>query len=96
MPNGIVQPPPPVNDPVRTYAPGSPEKASLKKRLGEMLAETIEIPTIIGGEEVRTGSVAQAVSPHHHQHVLATYHQAGEAEVSRAVAASQEAWREWS
>jgi 1-pyrroline-5-carboxylate dehydrogenase len=61
-----------------------------------MLAENLEIPAIIGREEVRTGNIAQAVSPHDHQHVLATYHQTGEAEVNRAVAASQEAWRDWS
>jgi len=96
MPNGIVPIPKPVNEPVRAYGPGSPEKVSLKKKLAAMLAEEIEIPLIIGGKEVRTGKTAKAVCPHDHGHVLATYHKAGDAEVKMAVDASQAAWREWS
>jgi 1-pyrroline-5-carboxylate dehydrogenase len=96
MPNGIVQPPPPINEPVRDYAPGSAEKAALKKRLDEMLSETIEIPLTIGGREIRTGRTANAVCPHDHQHVLATYHQAGADEVLQAIDAAREGWRAWS
>ena len=48
MANGIVRVPEPVNEPVRSYGPGSPEKQSLKQKLDEMLAEQIEIPVIIG------------------------------------------------
>jgi 1-pyrroline-5-carboxylate dehydrogenase len=96
MPNGIVPVPTPVNEPIRAYAPGSPEKASLKAKLEQMLVEEIEIPLIIGGEEVRTGKTAKAVCPHDHEHVLGVYHKAGEAEVARAIEASQAAWREWS
>jgi 1-pyrroline-5-carboxylate dehydrogenase len=86
----------PVNEPVRSYAPGSPEKKSLKKRLEQMLGEEIEIPLIIGGKEVRTGDTAQAVCPHDHKHVLATYHQAGAPEVEAAAQAAAEAWKDWS
>ncbi|HEX4960046.1 MAG TPA: L-glutamate gamma-semialdehyde dehydrogenase [Thermoanaerobaculia bacterium] len=86
----------PLNEPVRAYAPGSPEKKSLKKRLDGMLAEEIEIPILIGGKEVRTGDTAKAVCPHDHHHVLATYHQAGAAEVEAAAQAAKAAWREWS
>ena len=96
MANGIVCVPPPVNEPVRSYAPGSVEKESLKRRLEEMLAEPIEIPLIIGGREVRTGNTTTAVCPHDHGHVLATVHQAGPKEVERAVAAADKAWHEWS
>ncbi len=96
MPNGIVAVPPPRNEEVRAYAPGSAERASLKHRLDSMLAEVIEVPAIIGGREVRTGDVAEAVCPHDHRHVLARYHQVGAQEVAEAVTASQEAWREWS
>ena len=96
MPNGIVQVPTPENEPVRAYAPGSPEKASLKTRLAAMLDERIEIPLVIGGREIRTGRVATAVCPHDHQHVLADFHQAGSAEVEQAIAASQQAWKSWS
>jgi 1-pyrroline-5-carboxylate dehydrogenase len=96
MANGIVPVPPPVNEPIRSYAPGSPEKASLKERLQEMLREEIEMPLIIGGKEVRTGTTAKAVCPHDHGHVLGTYHMAGEAEVQQAIEAAAEAWRGWS
>ncbi len=94
--NGIIRIPTPVNEPVRAYAPGSPEKASLKKTIDEMLSETIEIPLIIGGKEIRSGDIEKAVCPFDHQHVLATFHQAGEKEVKMAVEASQEAWKTWS
>ncbi len=96
MANGIVRIPEPVNEPVRSYGPGSAEKQSLKLRLEKMLAERVEIPLIIGGEDVTTGSTAEAVCPHDHGHVLATFHQGGEPEVTRAIAASQSAWSEWS
>ena len=86
----------PVNEPVRSYAPGSPEKQSLKKRLKELLSEQIEIPLIIGGKEVRTGDLGEAVCPHDHKHVLATFHQAGADEVAAAAKAAKEAWRDWS
>lgn len=96
MPNAIVPTPVPVNEPVLDYPPGSPERATIEKRLEEMLAEPIEIPLLIGGREVRTGDTAEAVCPHDHGHVLATFHQAGEREVAMAVAAAADAWREWS
>lgn len=96
MPNGIVSIPAPVNEPIKSFAPGSPEKVSLKARVREMLAEEIEIPLIIGGKEVRTGNTAKAVCPHDHNHVLGTYHKAGEKEVQMAIDASQAAWGEWS
>ncbi len=96
MANGIVPVPTPVNEPIRSYAPGSPERASLKAKLQEMLSGQIEIPLIIGGREIRTGRTATAVCPHDHGHVLATYHRAGPDEVAMAVEASQEAWKTWS
>ena len=96
MPNGIVSTPQPVNEPIKAYAPGSPEKASLKAKIGEMLAEEIEMPLIIGGKEIRTGNTAKAVCPHDHHHVLGVYHKAGEKEVQQAIEAAGEAWKSWS
>ena len=96
MPNGIVQIPTPVNEVVRAYAPGSPERASIKQRLEEMLGERIEIPLIIGGREVRTGKTGRAVCPHDYGQVLADFHQAEAEHVEQAIAASQEAWKSWS
>ncbi|MCZ6824381.1 MAG: L-glutamate gamma-semialdehyde dehydrogenase [Gemmatimonadetes bacterium] len=92
---GGARPPVPVNEPTLGYAPGSAERDALKARLVEMRGETIEIPLIIGGEEVRTGETAEMVMPHDHGHVLATWHKAGAAEAERAIAASADGWREW-
>ncbi len=96
MANVTAKVPRPVNEPVRSYSPGSAEKASLKERLSEMLAESVEVPLIIGGEEIRTDNTLEAICPHDHGHVLAVVHQAGTADVERAVEAAAEAWKIWS
>ncbi len=96
MPNIKVSVPKAVNEPIKSYAPGSPEKTALKTRIAELKASEIEIPLIIGGQEVRTGKMAECVIPHNHKHVLAHYHQAGKAEVAQAIEASQQAWQSWS
>ena len=88
--------PKPVNEPIRNYEPGSPEKASLKETLAELSQKKIEIPLIIGGKEVRTGDTANCIMPHNHGHVLATFHQAGEKEVLEAIESAQVAWKQWS
>jgi 1-pyrroline-5-carboxylate dehydrogenase len=93
---GVRRVPPPVNDPNRSYAPGSPERTELKARLKSMAGERIEIPLIIGGKEVRTGRKAQSVMPHNHAHVLADYHLAGPEHIEQAIAAASAARREWS
>ena len=56
MTHGTFKPPLPVNEPVRDYAPGSPERQSLEKRLKEMAAETVDVPLIIGGPTVRSNA----------------------------------------
>ena len=88
MSNGIFKLPAAVNEPIRDYAPGSPERASLKRRLDELSGQQIEIPMVIGGEEVRTGTTAKSVKPHDHEHVLAEYHKGGAGEVEQAIAAA--------
>ena len=93
--NGNRRVPVPANEPVRSYAPGSPERAALKARLESMASERIEIPVIIGGKEYRSGEIAHAVMPHSHGHVLADWHKATKEHVLLAVDASREAQREW-
>jgi 1-pyrroline-5-carboxylate dehydrogenase len=93
--NSIPQVPVPRNEPVLSYAPESPERVVLKAALERMSAERIEIPLIIGGREITTGDTVEAVMPHNHRHVLATYHKAGEAEVRQAIDAAREAQRDW-
>ncbi len=94
--HGIFRPPAPTNEPVKDYAPGSPERAELQKRLAELERERLDVPCLIGGEEVRTGDTVEAVMPHRKEHTLADVHQAGPAEVERAIKASADAWRDWS
>ena len=93
---GIFRPPTPVNEAIRSYAPGSAERESLQARLESMQRERLEIPCVIGGREVRTGRLRPAVMPHRKEHVLADVHQGGAAEVELAVAAAREGWQEWS
>lgn len=93
--NGTRRVPPPLNEPVLSYAPGSAEREALKDRLRTMARERIEIPLVIGGERVRTGTMSEAVMPHNHRHVLADWHRAGPADVDRAIAAARAAARDW-
>ena len=72
--NGHRRTPPPINEPIRSYAPGTPERAELKARLDSMAAERIDIPIVIDGREIRTGDTTRVVMPHAHQHVLAEWH----------------------
>jgi 1-pyrroline-5-carboxylate dehydrogenase len=93
--NGNRRVPPPVNEPVKSYAPGSPERAALKERLSSMSGERIDIPNIIGGNEVHTGTLAESVMPHNHRHVLAQWHRASEASIGQAITAAKEAAHDW-
>ena len=88
--------PDPANEPVKTYLKGSPEREALEKELKRQSSIEIEIPLIIGGKEVRTGDTGKVVMPHDHQHVLATYHKAGPAEVRMAIDAAMAAHKQWS
>jgi 1-pyrroline-5-carboxylate dehydrogenase len=92
---GIRRVPTPVNEPIKSYAPGSPERAELKARLESMANERLEIPLIIAGREIRTDRTAQAVMPHDHRHVLADWHKASASHVSQAIDAALAARREW-
>ena len=68
--NGRRRIPPPVNEPNKSYATGTPERAELKAMLKKMAGERIEIPLVIGGKDVHTGTLGQSVMPHDHHHVL--------------------------
>jgi 1-pyrroline-5-carboxylate dehydrogenase len=86
---------PATNEPIKSYAPGSPERAELKARLAAMEKERPEIPLIIGGQEIRTGDLGKAVSPHKHKHVTATWHKARAKDVAAAINAANKARKEW-
>jgi 1-pyrroline-5-carboxylate dehydrogenase len=86
----------PKNEPVLGFLPGSPERASLKRTLAAMSAQSVEVPLYIGAQRLRTGRTSTIVSPHRHRHVLGTLHGGGAAEVQAAIAAARAAAPGWS
>jgi len=96
MPNAQFQLPQPINEPVKSYPPGSPERGALAATLQKLAGERIEIPAFIGGQAVKTGQLDQTVMPHDHQHILADYHLCGSEQVEQAITAASQAWPEWS
>ncbi|OHC03769.1 MAG: 1-pyrroline-5-carboxylate dehydrogenase [Planctomycetes bacterium RIFCSPLOWO2_12_FULL_40_19] len=85
----------PSNEPVRSYAPGTPERKDIKAKLKELKNRHIEIPIIIGGKEIKTGNLGKCILPHNHGTVVGTYHKAGEKEVQMAIESSLKARRQW-
>ncbi|MEG8946675.1 L-glutamate gamma-semialdehyde dehydrogenase [Rosettibacter firmus] len=96
MANAKFNVPFPPNEPVKSYAPGTSERTALKNQLNAMVNQTIEIPLIIGGKEIRTGDTENCVCPHNHKTVLAVYHKAGEKEIKMAIESAMEAHKIWS
>ena len=94
--HAIFRPPPAHNEPIHDYAPGSPERERLQRRLDQMRGERIEVPLVIGGKDVTTGDLKQAVMPHAKEHVLADVHQGGAEHVQQAIDAAAKAWEDWS
>ena len=94
--NGIFHIPKPENEPVLGYAPGSKERAELKACLEDMLANPVEVPSIIGGREVKTGDLVRMTAPHGHGQYLGSYHRAGPKEAEMAIDAANEAKVDWS
>jgi 1-pyrroline-5-carboxylate dehydrogenase len=92
---GIFRVPTPVNEPVRSYAPGSPERLELQERLLRMQSERISVPMVIGGKDVSSGETFEAVTPHRKEHVLADVAKGGADHVQQAIDAAREARREW-
>ena len=95
MNNLSSHPPLPINEPILNFAPGSPERASLKKCLETLKQEVIEVPAFIGGKEIRTGELTSINPPHDHAHLLGMAHQCGEDEIKRAIQAAVEARHDW-
>ena len=85
----------PHNEPVLSYAPGTPERAALKGALTAVGSRLLEIPAVVGGREIRSGNTHDVVSPHCHGRVLARAHQADRATIDAAVKAAVEAQRDW-
>jgi 1-pyrroline-5-carboxylate dehydrogenase len=95
MNNMFSRTPDPVNEPVRSYAPGSPERSSLRSTIKRMRDETIDIPSFIGGEEFRSGNIIDVVAPHEHARVLGRAHQCSGPDIQRAIDSAVAARQDW-
>jgi 1-pyrroline-5-carboxylate dehydrogenase len=93
--DGIPRVPSPTNDANLTYLPGSPERQALKAELARMASEPVDIPAVIGGQEVRSGRTEPVVMPHDHTHVLGRWHGVDDAHVTQAIEAALAARTEW-
>ena len=93
--NSIIRVPLPVNEPQFDYAVNTEARKQLKAALAELAGKQVEIPLIIGGQEIKTGNLGQVVMPHQHGHKLADYHMAGKKEAQMAIDAAMDARKTW-
>ena len=95
MLKGFFHVPKAVNEPVKSYAPNSPEKAAVLSEYKKMWNETIDVPLYIGSEEIRTGKTKTMTAPHDHKHSVGTYHLAEKSHVEKAIANALESKTKW-
>jgi 1-pyrroline-5-carboxylate dehydrogenase len=95
MLKGFFNVPTPVNEPVKAYAAGSPERKELQAALKDARSKQIDVPMYIGGEEVRTGKTKTMSPPHDHQHVLGHFHEGDASHVEQAIDAALGAKHAW-
>lgn len=95
MVKGFFNVPKAVNEPVKSYAPNSPEKAAVLAAYKQMWNSKIDIPLTIGSEEIRTGNTRNITAPHDHKHVIGTYHLAEKSHIKKAIANALEAKIKW-
>jgi len=96
MGKGFFEVPIAINEPIKTYAPGSPERDEVLSMYKKMYDETIEVPLYINGKDIKTKDTATMSPPHDHKHILGTYHKAKKKHVEEAIATSLEARKKWS
>ena len=96
MATGFYQAPIPINEPILTYAPGSPERKELKQALKALKSQETDLPMFIGGEEIKTDEKIPVRMPHNHGHVLGYYHKADESHVDQAIESAMGAKDNWS
>ncbi len=95
MTNSVFTLPQPYNEPIKSYAPGSPERERLEAELNRQMETRVEVPVVINGQAVHTGDVHDIVCPHDHGHVLGRFHMAGEEQIHAAVEAALAAKPAW-
>lgn len=95
MLKGFFNVPKAVNEPVKSYAPNSPEKKAVLEAYKKMWNEKIDVPSYIGSEEIRTGNTVEMTAPHDHKHVVGTYHLAEKKHIEQAITAALDAKENW-
>ena len=95
MLKGFFNVPKAVNEPVKSYAPGSVERTKVAETYKTMWNASVEVPLYIGSEEIKTGNTKKMTAPHDHQHVVGIYHQADRALVEKAITSALEARKKW-
>ena len=95
MLKGFFNVPKAVNEPVKSYAPNSPEKAAVLAAYKEMWNTQIDVPLYIGSEEIRTGNTRTMSAPHDHKHIVGTYHLAEKSHIEKAIANALESKKAW-
>ena len=95
MPKGFYTVPVPVNEPVKSYAAGSPERIATQAMLKELRSQELDIPMYIGGKEVRSGEKIRLAPPHDHKHTLGHFHKSTKEHVSQAIDAALAAKPKW-
>ncbi len=93
--HGIARPPEPYNEPIKSYAPGSPEREELRARLNELAGQRLELPLVIGGKDVQLAETFDQVMPHDKEHVLAAVSKGNASHVQQAIDAAGAAWSDW-
>ncbi len=95
MGKGFFEVPIAVNEPVKSYAPGSSERKELLDTYKELYNSKIEVPLYINGKEIKTGNTETMSPPHEHQHIIGKYHKAEKKHVEEAIEAALEARKKW-
>ncbi|MCF7560578.1 L-glutamate gamma-semialdehyde dehydrogenase [Sabulilitoribacter multivorans] len=96
MGKGFFNVPIAVNEPVKSYAPGTPERTAVLEAYKAMFNSTIDVPLYINGKDVTTGNTRTMSPPHDHKHVVGTYHLAEKKHVEEAIDTALEARKNWS
>ena len=95
MGKGFFQVPTAINEPIKSYAPGTPERESVLKQYKAYYNSKVEVPLYIGAEEIKTGAIKPMSPPHDHKHIVGQYHTAEKTHIEKAIANcldSREAW----
>ena len=95
MSKGFFHVPKAVNEPVKSYAPGTPEREAVAATYTQMWNSQVEVPLYIGNEEIKTGNTKKMSAPHDHQHIVGVYHQADKTLVEKAITSALEARKKW-